>query len=54
MKGDLIKLLEEYAKRDDKYINPYFLVGLMELLDHYYTIEDNDLINDWINNMWRR
>ena len=49
--ADITYLLKDAMKDDSRYINPYFLTGISQLMDSYYDYEDDDL-DALISDMW--
>ena len=48
---EIMGLLRKKAELPHDYVNPNFLQLVVELLEEYYDIED-DIVDDWISNMW--
>jgi|AntRauTorckE6833_2_1112554.scaffolds.fasta_scaffold00086_28 hypothetical protein len=48
---DLINVLEHHASDNpDEYVNPHFLLGMHDLLEEHYDI-DNDEIYEYVQSM---
>lgn len=48
---EMLELLKVHANKEHTYINPYFLVGITNLLEEYYALEDRE-VDKWVKNMW--
>lgn len=52
LKDEIIMALEK-AMEEAKYHNPYFVSGILEMLEHFYGYE-NDKLDAWCESMWDR
>jgi len=47
----IMELLKSKAKAEFEYINPNFILGITELLESYYQLEDDD-VDQWAQDMF--